>query len=385
MREAYFYFDSAAAAPPPDMVVKAVKDYLDKTAFIGPYVPSFRKETYAKIEATRASVAAFIGGKPSEIAFTKNGSEAISIIARSITWQAGDEIIIPDTEMMSNVAIWQILATEYGLKIVRVKANKEGIIEPEAILEAFTSKTKLLTFVALSNATGALQPIAKLCKLAKEHNVLTHVSASQALGLLNIDCGQLQCDFLSACGRKSLRAIEGTGILFVKEKLIKALRPVLAGWWNASFDKNGQLVFPSTARRFEDGCPIVPAIISLDAAIEYANRLGINNIEAKCRALTQYAVEKLQSIKNHEIYGPSDSNLRLGIIPFNIKGVNPYELTNWLESRYIIIEAGSFMAGAILKNYNIEAMARISVHYFNDYAQIDKLIALINEFISENR
>lgn len=377
----YAYFDTGAAAPPPAPVVAAVKAYLDKTASLGTYLPSFRKEVYQNIELTREKMAAFIHADAKEIAFTKNGTESICLVARGIDWQEGDEIILPDTEMLSNVSVWHLLAKEKKLTVVPLKANREGIIEPDSLRKLITPKTRLVSFVALSNVTGAVQPVAQLCHIAREASVLSHVSASQALGLLNVNVKEWQCDFLSACGRKGLRAIEGSGVLYVRDSLITTLSPTLVGWWNSSLDpQSGDVVLPDTAKRFEAGCPNVPAIISLDCALDYATAIGIDTIEQRCRELTQYALTRLAGLPGFEAYGPTDAQARLGIIPFNIRGIASDKLTAWLEQQQIIIESGHFMASAILRTYQIEKMGRISLHYFNQTAEIDRLVTAIAEF-----
>lgn len=380
----YAYFDTGAAAPPPKPVIDAVKRYLDKTAVQGIYLPSFRKQTYEQVEICRQKMAAFIGANSNEIAFTKNGTESISLIARGITWQAGDEVILPDTEMLSNIAIWQLLAREKGIKVITVKADSHGVISPEAVENAITPKTKLISFVALSNITGVIQPVKTICEIAKKHRVLSHVSASQAIGMYRINVQNWQCDFMSSCGRKGLRAIEGSGILFVREPLIASLTPTLVGWWNSSIDpQTGDIILPQTAKRFEAGCPNVPAIISLDSALDYAANIGIEQIEIRNQALTQYAMQQLSQLPDVEIYGPNNSHQRIGIIPFNIKGISSDVLMQELEAKNIIIESGHFMATAILKFYQIEKMARLSLHYFNSEQEIDLLINTIKEITKE--
>lgn len=379
--EHYAYFDTGAAAPPPAPVIDAVKEYLDKTAQLGIYLPGFRKEVYQNIELTREKMAQFIHATAKEITFTKNGTESICLVARGIDWQEGDEIILPDTEMLSNVSVWHLLAKERKLRLVPLNATPEGIIEPESLRKLITPKTRLVSFVALSNVTGAVQPVAQLCHLARASGVLSHVSASQALGMLAINVQEWQCDFLSACGRKGLRAIEGSGVLYVREAHIASLSPTLVGWWNSSLDaQSGEVLLPETAKRFEAGCPNVPAIVSLDRALDYANEIGIDVIEQRCRELTQYALKRLAELPGFEAYGPADAQQRLGIIPFNIKGIQPDKLTAWLEQQKIIIESGHFMASAILRNYQIEKMGRISLHYFNQTAEIDRLVSAITEF-----
>lgn len=381
----YAYFDTGAAAPPPLPVVVAVKAYLDNTAEYGPYLPSLRKAVYENLEQTRAKMADFIHADAAEIAFTKNGTEAICLVARGIDWQPGDEVILPNTEMLSNVSVWHLLAKEKQIKVVALKASAEGLIDPQEVARLITDRTRLISFVALSNVTGAVQPVQEICRIAHSRGVLSHVSASQALGLININVREWQCDFLSSCGRKGLRAIEGSGVLYVRQALIASLSPALVGWWNSGVDgKTGEIVLPETAKRFEAGCPNVPAVISLDAALDYASAIGVDAIEQRCRDLTLEALEKLAALPGFEAYGPQDSRDRLGIIPFNIKGVSPDTLTTKLEEQHIIIEAGHFMATEILKHYNIERMGRISLNYFNSSAEIDRLVAAISQIIKES-
>ena len=378
----YAYFDTGAASPPPRPVIDAVKNYLDTTGKVGPYLPSLRKSIYEQVEKIRAEAAAFLGASPAEIAFVKNGSEAISIIAQGIPFQAGDEIIVPDTEMMSNLAPWLLLAKNKGVVIVKAKADTEGLIPVEHVASLITPRTKLLTFCSLSNATGAFQPAQALCALARKHGVMSLVNASQSLGLAATDVRQLGCDFLSACGRKGLRAIEGSGILYVREALIAGMDPCLIGWWNGGLDQATQsLTLPPTAKRFEAGCPIVPAILALGAALEYANALGIAAIEERVRHLTRHLVARLAELPGIRIYGPSNVANRLGLVPFNIEGVDPLNLVAMLEKEKIIIEAGHFMAYPIMQHYKIERMGRISLHYFNTETEIDKTVALIRKHV----
>ncbi|WP_129358317.1 MULTISPECIES: aminotransferase class V-fold PLP-dependent enzyme [Micrococcaceae] len=381
----YAYFDTAAAAPPVRSAVQAMTDYLAKTVDSGPYLPSLRAEIYRKIEDIRGKTARFIGAEPEEIAFTRNGTESISLIGRGIVWRAGDELILPDTEMLSNVAIWRQLESEIGIRIVTVRADEHGLIDPTSVANAISERTRLISFVSLSNVTGAVQPVAQICQVARKAGVLTHVDAAQSLGMIPTDINQIGCDFLSACTRKGLRSVEGSGILYVRQEHISNLSPVLAGWWNASIGEDGGIGFPDTARRFEAGSPNVPVILALEKAIDYAENIGVADIEAHVRELTEYAVTKIRSIDGASVYGPPDSTHRLGIIPFNVAGIDPAELVAALAEQGIIIESGHFMATPILKAYGIETMARASLHYFNSQTEIDRMTSIIKSFLEKER
>ncbi|KIP52011.1 aminotransferase class V-fold PLP-dependent enzyme [Leucobacter komagatae] len=374
----YLYFDTAAAAPPVIAAVEAASEYLWKTTRTGPYLPSLRAEIYAQLDEIRGRAASFLGATPEELAFTRNGTESISLVARGLRFEPGDEIIVPDTEMLSNIAIWRMVATESGATIVTVAGGPTGLLDPEAVRAAITERTKLLTFAALSNVTGAVQPVVELCEVAAAAGVLVHVNAAQAIGMMPVGFDVWPCDFISACTRKGLRAIEGSGVLAVREQHLDALTPTLAGWWNAGLGDGEDVTFMHAARKLEAGSPNVPAILALGAAIAVAEGLGVDAIHTRVRELTEYAATRLREIQGTQIYGPERDADRLGILPFNIDGCDPAKLTLALERRGIIIEAGHFMATPILAAYGVERMARVSLHYFNTIDEIDQLVAAID-------
>jgi cysteine desulfurase / selenocysteine lyase len=372
------YLDTAAASLPPDTVLDEVRGYLRDTGHIGIYLPAFRKATYARVEAVRAQLGAFLNGQADEIAFVKNASEAISLVAQGIAWEAGDEILVADTEMLSNLLPWKRLELTRGVKVRLVAADSEGMLDPQAFARAITPRTRLLTFSHLPNSTGALQDATAICAVAREHGVMSLVNASQSAGMVRTDVAQLGCDFLAGCGRKALRATEGTGFLYVRRTLADAMEPALAGWWNGVYDRaTGALSFVPGARRFEAGCPVVPAILGLGAALSYAQAVGIDAIEARVRELTAYAAERLAALPGFELYGPRDSTRRIGIVPFNMQGVDPATIVAWLERHRCIIESGNFMADSILARYGVSTMARVSLHYFNTHDEIDRMTALV--------
>ncbi|SOY69312.1 aminotransferase class V-fold PLP-dependent enzyme [Cupriavidus taiwanensis] len=377
------YLDTAAASIPPDAVLDTVRGYLLDTGHVGIYLPAFRKETYARVEAVRATLAGWLNCAADELAFTKNATESISIAARGIAWQAGDEVLVADTEMLSNLLPWRRLEQSHGIVVKMVAANAEGLLSAAAFAAAITPRTRLLTFSHLPNSTGAVQPAAQICAVARQHGVLSLVNGAQSVGMLRSDVAELGCDVLAGCGRKALRATEGSGFLYVRRALIAQIEPMLVGWWNGAYDRaTGALSLVPGARRFEAGCPIVPAILGLGTAIDYAAAIGIDAIEARVRDLTEYAVAKFSSIPGFELYGPADVAHRIGIVPFNVRGVDPARIVAALETQQCIIEAGNFMADAILARYGVSTMARVSLHYFNTHEEIDRVAALIRAAIA---
>lgn len=372
------YFDTAAASLPPEPVLDTVCDYVRDTGHVGIYLPAFRKETYARVEAARGKLARLLGAEPADIAFTKNGSEAISLVAQGLDWKQGDEILVADTEMLSNLLPWHQLTKRNGVVVRMIAADAEGLLSAEAFEAAITPRTRLVTFSHLPNSSGAVQPAAEICAVARRHGVLSLVNAAQSVGMLQTDVADLDCDFLTGCARKALRGIEGAGFLYLRAGLADGMQPALTGWWNGTFDRTTrQLGLVSGARRFEAGCPNVPAILGLAAAIDYLEMIGIDAVETRVRALTRHTVEVMGGLPGFELYGPRDVAQRIGIVPFNIAGLDPAAIVEHLAAHGYIIEAGNFMADAILARYGVTSMARVSLHYFNTEAEIDGMAELI--------
>lgn len=384
LHERYAYLDTAAASAPPRQVIKAMTDYLRKTTELGPYLPSFRKETYAQVDAIREKAARYIGAEAKEIAFVKNGTEAINFVANGLNWSEGDEVIIADLEFHSNFVPWLRLEREGKIKLKVLKTDKSGVISPAALEELITPRTRLISVSHLPNASGALQPIEAICEMAKGHGVLTLVNASQSLGMVPIDVTKVKCDFLAACGRKGLRGPEGSGILFIRSEWIESITPTLIGWGGTSWDfDTNDFSFLPIAKRVEAGCPIVPSILGLGAALEYASAIGVEAIYERVRKLTAYAVGQMEKIPGMVIYGPERLEDRLALLPFNVKGLSPDRITQYLEENGIIIESGTFMANTMLQQYGINKMARVSLHYFNTEEEIDKTVQLILDLLQK--
>ncbi|MEK5232238.1 aminotransferase class V-fold PLP-dependent enzyme [Lysinibacillus sp. FSL K6-0232] len=383
--EHYIYLNTAAASAMPQPVVDVMTSYLQKQASIGPYLPSFRQETYEQVERIREKAALLIGAKKEEIAFVPNGSMGINYIAGGLQWQQGDEVIVLDTEMLSNYVPWLALERQ-GVQLKVLPTNTEYMVDLQELEQLITPRTRLIAFAHMSNAAGALQPAQEICQLAQKYHIQTLINANQTVGLTPIHVQELGCDFLVACGRKWLRGPEGSGILYVRQALLSTITPIMIGWGSTTWDyQQNDYSFLATAKRFEPGCPVIPSILGLGAAIDYANQIGIDPIYQRVQQLTKYLIKQLTAIPGLVLYGPQNIEHRLSITPFNIEGVSPAELTTYLAARGVIIEAGTFMANTIMERNTIQQMARFSPHYFNTCEEIDKAVSYIKEYIKGAR
>ena len=382
LKDGYIYFDHAGGSICPRQVIEPMCQFVDKMNRTGPIEPRFYQECQETVKETKQEVADFIGAKTGdEIAFTKNGSEAMNIIINGIAWKAGDEVIVSSLETTPGfVPLLRLVKTE-GVKVKVARSNSRGIVDIKGIEKSITHKTRLISLIHLSNAIGTLQPVEDIGKMCRKHDILFLVNASQSIGQVSIDVGKLGCDFLIAPCRKWLRGPTGLGFLYCRSKLIGELEPSFIGWNSATWlPEEENYYYPNTAERFEAGEHNYPAIIALRSAISYVGEVGgIDEIRDRVKELMSYLIEGLKKVEGIKIYGTLDAGLRGGIVSFNIESIKSQVVGSLMSRNSIILEVGDFAAPLALKTFGICACVRACVHYFNTYDEIDKFISVLEK------
>jgi cysteine desulfurase/selenocysteine lyase len=382
LREGYIYLDHAGGSICPRQVIELMYQLIDKMNRTGPIEPRFYQECQAIVKETKQEMADFVGAQTGdEIAFTKNGSEAINIIINGIPWGAGDEVIVSSLETTPGFVPLLRLAKTKGVKVKVARSNGRGIVETKEIEKLITHKTRLISLIHLSNVVGTLQPVEDIGKVCRKHDILFLVNASQSIGQVPVDVGKIGCNFLIAPCRKWLRGATGLGFLYCGSKLIGELEPSFIGWNSATWlTEEEDYYYTDTAERFEAGEHNYPAIIALRSAINYAREVGgINEIRDRVKELMDYLIEGLKKVKGINIYGSLDAGLRGGIVAFNLEHMKPQAVGSLMLRNGIILEVGDFAAPLALKTFGMNACVRACVHYLNTYHEIDKFIRVLNK------
>ncbi len=215
------YLDNAATTPTPKPVLDAMIEYFcEYSANVGRGLYRAAKRTTVEFERTREKIARVINAKPEEIAYTKNTTEAINIVAQGLKLRKGDKVVTTVLEHHSNLLPWQRLERQ-GVELELVPVSRECLIDPAAIEAAIDDKTRIVTTHHVSNVVGSIQPVEEICKLAQERDVLSLVDAAQSVGHMPLDVRKLGCDFLVAPGHKGLLGPQGTGFLYAREDLLE--------------------------------------------------------------------------------------------------------------------------------------------------------------------
>jgi cysteine desulfurase / selenocysteine lyase len=381
------YLDSANTSQKPQVVLDTLTDfYALHNANVARAVHTLGSEATTAFETARDKVAAFINA-PSrdEIVFTKNSSEALNLIAYSISNATtfpgadrfrigpGDEIVVTEMEHHSNIVPWQLLAQRTGATFRWLPIDDGGRLIDSAIDDIITERTRVVAFVHQSNALGTINPVPRIVARAKAVGALTIVDASQSAPHLPLDVRALGADFVAFTGHK-MYGPTGVGVLWGRYELLAELPPFLGGGeMIETVDMTGT-TFAKPPHRFEAGTPMIAEAVGLGAAVDYLSALGMQNVAAHEHALVTHALAGLATIDGLRIIGPAEPVDRGATIAFTLAGIHPHDLAQLLDEQGIAVRAGHHCARPVCVRYGIPATTRASFGIYTTTEEIDALV-----------
>lgn len=369
------YLDSAATSQRPASVLEAEKVFYENynaNPLRGLYDLSQKAtECY---EDARANVAKFIGAKPEEIVFTRNASESLNLVAFCLSslLSAGDEVVITVMEHHSNIIPWQQACKHTGATLKFIECDDEGLISEEVFRSAVTDKTKIVSMVHVSNVLGVKNDVKLFAKIAHEVGALFVCDGAQSVPHMAVDVKDLDVDFLSFSGHK-MGAPMGIGALYGKYELLNKMPPFLTGGEMIEFVTREDATWAEVPHKFEAGTVNAGGAYALSAAIDYYNKVGIDNIAAREDELSVYAYKALSDVPYLHIIGSTDPLQHHGIFAFTIEGVHPHDIAEILNADNICIRAGHHCAQPLLQFVGVNSAARASIMFYNTEEEIDKL------------
>ena len=373
------YLDNAATSfPKPKEVADAVYDFMinnGTSSGRGSYKKAMQSD-YIVYECRKLIGNLFNFDDPKKVVFTSNVTDSLNIAIRGIL-KENDHVI---TSSLEHNAVWRCLKTlekDINIKIDTVECSKDGITNPEDIKKYIRKDTALIVFTQASNVLGTIQPIKEIGKIARENKIVFLVDAAQSAGAMKIDIKEDNIDILAFTGHKSLLAPMGTGGLIINTDI--DIKPLKAG--GTGGDSAYEYQPDYYPNHLETGTSNVSGIAGLRAAIKFLNREGIDNIHNKEKELTKYALQRLETVKDIEIYGPKDCEKILSVISFNIKNKRPEDISTILDQKYdIMLRSGLHCAPTAhsIINTKDRGSLRIGIGYFNTKDDIDKLVEALN-------
>lgn len=372
------YLDNAATTQKPKQVIDALVDYYSNhNANIHRGIHTLAEEATAMHEKARKKIAKFIGAQSvQEIIFVRNTTEAINLVTYSwgrANLKEGDEVILSESEHHSNIVPWQLLSKEKGVKLRFVSIDEDGYLDLSEYEKFLSKKTKLVSIVHISNVLGTINPVKKIGDMAHEAGALFVIDGAQSVPRMPIKISDLACDFLVASSHKMLGPT-GIGFLYGRKSLLDEMPPFLGGGDMIREVYLDHSEWNELPYKFEAGTPNIADAIGFGAAIDYLENLGMENIFAHERELTDYALSRLSELSNLSIYGPKTTKDKTGVISFSIKGVHPHDVAQILDREGIAIRSGFHCAMPLHQELKLPATCRASFYVYNTTDEIDKLV-----------
>jgi cysteine desulfurase/selenocysteine lyase len=378
------YFDNACMTLKPKQVIDAMNDYYyNYSACAGRSIHKLGSEVTIRYNDARNKIRKFINAKETnEIIFTKNTTESINLLARSLRLEKGDIVLTTDREHNSNLIPWHIQKELRGIDHRVVKSNEDNSFNLERFENLMSDKVKLVSMVHTSNLDGYTIPAREIIKIAHDYGALVLLDGAQSASQISIDVQDLDVDFFAFSIHKMLGPT-GIGVLYGKYDLLKNLEPFIVGGntvEKSTYDSHDLLDSPE---KFEAGLQNYAGAIGAGAAAEYIMKIKKENISEHINRLNSYISSEIIDIPGISIIGPADPALRGGIISFNIENYEPHNIAVFLDEANIMVRSGVFCVHSWFNEHNVKGAVRVSLFFYNTIEECKILIDKIKEFIAK--
>ena len=382
------YLDSGATSQKPQVVIDAEVDFYAKhnaAAHRGAH--QLAEEATDLFEASRQTVANFLGAKSEEIVFTKGATESLNLLAYSFSnaepgskFFIGPEnsIVVSEMEHHANLIPWQQLAKRSGAELKWFGVTSDGRLDESKIDSLITAKTKIVALTQQSNVLGTINNLEQIIRKAHQVGAIVIVDACQSVPHIPVDVTELGADFLAFSGHKILGPT-GVGVLWGRYELLNELPPFLFGGSMIENVTMTDATWADAPRKFEAGVPNMAQVVGLAAAIKYLQAIGIEEVHEHEKNLTAYLLKELAQISGVSVVGPTDLSLRGGTVSFTVDGIHPHDLGQYLDSAGIAVRTGHHCAWPLTRALGVPATTRASLYLYNDNSDIDALVVAINE------
>ena len=369
------YLDNGATTQKPRCVVDAmVNEYYNVNANVHRGVHFLSQQATELHEQSRETVRRFINAhSTSEIIFTRGTTESINLLAFSFGEafvREGDEIVVTEMEHHSNIVPWQMLCERKSAVLKVVPINDEGRLQMDKYKELLSPKTRLVCCTHVSNVLGTVNPVKDIISIAHEKDIPVLIDGAQSIPHFSVDMQELDCDFYAFSGHK-VYAPTGIGVLYGKEKWLDSLPPYQGGGEMIQKVTFAKTTYNELPYKFEAGTPDYVASHALAVALDYVSSLGMDNIFAHEKELTDYAMQKLSEIEGMRIFGPKEG--RDAVISFLVGDIHHLDMGTLLDRLGIAVRTGHHCADPLMARLGITGTVRASFGLYNTREEVDIL------------
>ncbi|GMR02589.1 MAG: aminotransferase class V-fold PLP-dependent enzyme [Acidimicrobiia bacterium] len=373
------HFNNAGSSLPTTTTLDAHLGYLKLEASIGGYEAMAAASDDLNVFYT--ATASLLGCEPAEVAFQSGASEAWWRAFLAVDLQPGDRVLAGTTEFQS-AAFGLMQARSRGIIIDLIPDDDTGQVDLDALGAMLDNSVKLVCFTQIGMSNGLVNPAAEVGALVKATGALYLLDACQAAGQMPLDVDDLQCDFLTATGRKWLRGPRGTGLLYVRSSVLDSLvDPIFVDGRSALWDSTNTYRLAPGATRFEFGEANHAGKVGLGVAISYALDLGLDEIQDRVRMLADRLRSQLRAVPGVTV---TDRGPELcGIVSFVAGGMPASHIAAALHSRSINTSApGASDSRWMFESVGVDSVVRASPHYYNTEEEVDRVVDAVHNLVS---
>ena len=371
------YLDNGASAQKPQIVLDAVnRAYSHEYSNVHRGLHFLSNLATDQYEAVRGKITGFLNASSEdEIIFNSGTTEGINMVAYGWAMprmQAGDEIILSVMEHHANIVPWHFLRERQGVVLKWVDVDSTGALDPQAVLDAISPRTKLIAVTHMSNVLGTKVDVKAICASAHAKGVPVLVDGSQAAVHMPVDVQDIDADFYAITGHK-LYGPSGSGAIYVKSDRMAEMRPFIGGGDMIKEVSKGGVVYNDAPMKFEAGTPGIVQMIGLGVAIDYMMGQGMQAISAHENSLRDYAVERLGGLNWIQVQGTTPD--KGAIFSFTLDGAgHAHDISTILDKKGVAVRAGQHCTGPLMEHLGIHATCRASFGMYNTKGEVDALV-----------
>lgn len=383
------YLDSGATSQRPFAVLDAEREFastMNSAVHRGAH--TLAAEATELFEDARSTLARFVGADDDEIVWTSNATEAINLVAYSLSnasigrggaeadrlrLREGDEIVTTEMEHHANLIPWQELAARTGATLRVIPVDDDGALRLDDAASIINERTRIVAVTHVSNVLGVINPVPQIVARAREVGALVLLDACQSAPHLPLDVKELDVDFAVLSGHKMLGPT-GIGALYGRRELLDAMPPFLTGGSMITTVTTTTAEYLPPPQRFEAGTQRVSQAIALAAAVDYLTAVGMPRIAAHEAAFGRQLVDGLSAIDGVRVLGAGIDLPRVGLASFDVAGIHSHDVGQFLDDRGIAVRVGHHCAQPLHRRLGVTSSTRASTYLYTTEAEVDAVI-----------